>query len=412
MSRFNVSTNHPLIPNANEYMYEKQFISIHSEDRNVLKYPSASDFEIELPQDYCNVQGVKLDSWSFPSNYQVFSQAQNNLSLVFKITSPYNPTDYMINDSLLIAISDALWANIGQEYVATIEEGFYNPNQMAIELTNRMNAAVAAFLLNYFTQLNNQDLLDKFNQSGYDQFVVAYNSVGQKLWFGNKSSGFTISNDSTFYAVAALNENACALNSSRAQYPDFSNWGLPAYLGFSRTAATTVGSSNGVYPRFFYGDANMPGDNGFWLTPDSRYLGPNANVPVYYLETPFAVNLMGPSHFYIEIEGMNTIDETIPFSVNRFTTTTNGTTGVVKSAFAKIPVTTTPISQWYDNYQTPIKIYNPPAERIRKLKMKIRYHNGALVQFGTTNYSIMLEFMLLRPQNKRDYSSFTPESYS
>lgn len=411
MSRFNVSTNHPLIPNANEYMYEKQFISIHSEDRNVLKFPSASDFEIELPQDYCNVQGVKLDSWSFPSNYSVFSQAQNNISLVFQITNPYNPTDYMINDPLLIAISDALWSNINQQYVATIEEGFYNPIQIANELTNRMNAAVTAFVSAYI-QDNSPSLLSQFNETGYNQFVVVYNSVGQKLWFGNKSSGFTISNDSTFYVNASLNENACALNGSRSQYPDFSNWGLPAYLGFSREVAKTVASSGGIYPRFFYGDANMPGDNGFWLIPDSQYLGQNANIPVYYLEAPFAVNLMGPSHFYIEIEGMNTIDETIPFSVNRFTTTTNGTTGVVKSSFAKIPVTTTPISQWYDNYQTPIKIYNPPAERIRKLKMKIRYHNGALVQFGTTNYSIMLEFMLLRPQNKREYSSFTPESYS
>jgi hypothetical protein len=185
-----------------------------------------------------------------------------------------------------------------------------------------------------------------------------------------------------------------------------------AGLGFSRCDATTTTTSDGIYPRFYYGDSNIPGDNGYWLIPDTQYLGTNANIPVYYLEAPYKVNLMGQSYFYLEIEGMNTIDETIPFAVNRFTTTTNGTAGVVKSAFAKIPVTTTPISQWYDNYNAAVKIYNPPAERIRKLKIKIRYHNGVLVDFGTTDYSILLEFTLMRPQNKRDYSSFTPESYS
>jgi hypothetical protein len=407
MSRFNTSTNHPLIPNANQYMFEKQFISIHSEDRNQLKYPSASDFEIELPQDYCNVQGVRLDSWSFPSNYYVFSQSQNNISLIFQITDPYNPSDYMVEDPLLTVICDALWAYKGQPFVAIIEEGFYNPYQIITELTNRMNSAVSVVIANYM-KINAPDLLTQFNQSGgYEQFVIAYNEVGQKLWFGNKSSNFIINNGSPLYVFDSFNDSNCV----KQQYPDFANWALPAYLGFSRCDATTSTSSDGIYPRFYYGDANIPGDNGFWLTPDTQYLGTNANIPVYYLEAPYKVNMLGQAYFYLEIEGMNTIDEMIPFAVNRFTTTTNGTTGVVKSALAKIPVTTTPLSQWYDNYNAAVKIYNPPAERIRKLKIKIRYHNGILVEFGTTSYSILLEFTLLRPQSKRDYTTFTPETY-
>jgi len=408
MSRFNVSTNHPLIPNSNEYMYEKQFVSIHSEDRNQLKFPQASEFEIELPQDYCNVQGVKLDSWSFPSNYYVFSLSQNNISLIFQITDPYNPSDYMVEDPMLTVICDALWAYKGQSYVAVIEEGFYNPFQIATELTNRMNAAVSVVISNYI-KANEPQLLDQFIKSGgYDQFAVAFNSVGQRLWFGNKSSNFIINNKSPLYIFDSFNNSNCV----KQQYPDFANWALPAYLGFSRCDATTTTTSDGIYPRFYYGDANTPGDNGFWLTPDSQYLGTNSNIPVYYLEAPYKINIMGNSHFYLEIEGMNNIDETIPFSVNEYTTTTNGTTGLVKSAFAKIGVTTTPLAQWYDNYSTAVKIYNPPAERIRKLKIRIRYHNGRLVEFGTTDFSIMLEFMILRPQNKKEYKTFVPDAYS
>ena len=113
---------------------------------------------------------------------------------------------------------------------------------------------------------------------------------------------------------------------------------------------------------------------------------------------------MGPSYIYMEIEGLNCIDETIPYSLSAFTTHTNQTNGVVNSSFAKIPVPTTPLSQWFDNDMGPYKYFNPPAERIRKLKVKFRYHNNVLVDFGAFDFSFMLEFCLLRPQNERKYN--------
>lgn len=402
MSRFNTSTNHPIIPNANEYMYEKQYVSIHSEDRNGLKWPQSSEFEIELPQDYCNVQSVRLASWTFPANYNTFSLSQNNIAIVFEITKPYNPTDHMISDPLLTAISDALQAYLGKPFIAVIEEGFYNPNQIATELTNRFNNVVSSVIIEFLTA-NAPELLPQFNLTGYDQFVVVYNEVGQKLWFGNKSSDFVISNDSALYLNSLLKDAICF----RQQYPDFQNWGLPSYLGFTRCPATTSPTLNGVYPRFYYGDVT-PGDNGFWLLPDANYLGNNTSIPVYYLEAPAKINLMGNAYFYLEIAGMNTIDETIPFAVNNFTSTTNETAGVVKSAFAKIAITTTPIAQWFDDSSPSLKVYNPPAERIRRISLKLRYHNGLLVDFGKFDFSILLEFLMLRPQSKRDYTTLNP----
>ena len=102
-----------------------------------------------------------------------------------------------------------------------------------------------------------------------------------------------------------------------------------------------------------------------------------------------------------EIEGLNCIDETSPFAVNKFTLTNNITNGVVNSAFAKIGLYSTPISQFFDQVTEPYKYFSPPAERIRKLKIKLRYHNGQSVDFGVFEYSFMLEFNLLRPQNLR-----------
>ena len=408
MSRFNVSTNYPLIPNSNEYMYERQYISIHSEDRNILHYPSSSEFEIELPQDYCNVQAIRLDSWSFPANYNTFSVKQSNVTILFEITLPYNPTDYNINDPLAIIISDALYQSIGHQFVVTIEDGFYNPFQMATELTRKFNDAVFQYIKNYISQ-NDPGLLEQFISTGYNQFVVVYNEVGQKFWFGNKSSQFIIVTNSSLYCI-----NKDTANCLKQGYPDFSNWGLPAYLGFTRCNSPVITSTNGEYPRFFYGDVT-PGDNGFWLVPDSEYLGNATSIPVFYVEAPLKINLLGYSYMYLELHGMNCIDETMPFSVNKQTTTTNETAGVVKSSFAKIAVTTTPYAQWFDNNNNaagPLKLYNPPAERIRKLKLKLRYHDNTLVDFGNSNYSIMLEFLLYRPQSKKEYKMFLPESIS
>ena len=99
--------------------------------------------------------------------------------------------------------------------------------------------------------------------------------------------------------------------------------------------------------RFYYGTALHPGDNGIWIKPSY----PGANV--YYLQAPLKINFMGPSYIYMELDdgnvSLNCIDETSPYNLSRFTQSTNQTNGVVNSCFAKIPVPTTPISQWYDN---------------------------------------------------------------
>ena len=45
---YNTNQSHPLIPSSQEYLFYKKYVSIHSEDRDIIKYPNASFFEIEL----------------------------------------------------------------------------------------------------------------------------------------------------------------------------------------------------------------------------------------------------------------------------------------------------------------------------------------------------------------------------
>jgi hypothetical protein len=388
MIQFNTSTNHPLIQNSQEYLVYKKIVSIHSEDRDIIKYPSSSDFDIELPQDYLNVRTVTLSSWTFPSNYSTFSLQNKNITMSFKL-NPCNPGALRISDPLQNAIFVSLYENIGNNFLIIIESGFYNPDQMVTELTNRFNQVVTDYIVNTI----DPSYIDLFlEQGGYTDFVIVYNNVSQKIWFGNKSSEFTLTNniDEEFYDVN--------IHCKQHRLQNFSEWGLPYFLGLTHCPETSI-YTNGNLPRFYYGDVK-PGDSGFWLTPNPNLLGCN----VYFIESPQKINLMGPAYFYIDINLLNNIDETNPYNDSCFTNITNETNGTVNSAFAKIAIPTTPISQWFDTECESYKIFDPPAERIRKLKIKIRYHDGSLVNFDTFPFSFSLQFTLFSAQKRLGYN--------
>ena len=94
---YNVNTSHPLIPNSQEYMVYNKYVSIHSEDRDILKFPNSSEFEIEMPEDLLNIASIKLINWTFPANYYTFSVPNANILLAFSITKPYNPAEFGLN---------------------------------------------------------------------------------------------------------------------------------------------------------------------------------------------------------------------------------------------------------------------------------------------------------------------------
>jgi len=416
-----VFNNHPLIKNSNQYFLEKKYVSISSEDRDSTRYPNSSEFEIFLPQEYLNIASARLFSWSFPANYNVFAASFFNITMTFKFDKLYNPGENSYSNVLADGIFAALNYYGDTEILVYIEEGFYNPDQMAVELTNQFNSAVNR-VINLFlddpSKWGGNDYTaakDLFqSSSGYDRFRIVYNSVTQKLWFGNNADQFTLTNESQLLFTRTIVNNNCI---RRNQLPEFTNWGLPYYLGFTRCNSKSftvleyieifpgdkninyIKKQNSFVPRFYYGDA-VPGsgDNGYWLLPTL----PGAEV--YFLQAPLKINFMGPAYIYMEIEGWNCIDETSPFNLNFYTVSNNQNNSIVNSSFAKIAVPTTPISQLFDDSPGPYKYWNPPAERISKIKVKIRYHNGILVEFGNFEYSFMLELNLVKPQQEKSYS--------
>ena len=395
MNNLNSSSNHPLIANTNEYAIYRKYVSIHSEDRDILKWPNPALFEIEFPEDITNVATVRLSAWTFPANYNTFSLSTSNVAMTFKINKPYNPGEHMFSDPLANAIFVALNAHIDKQFLCIISEGFYNPTQIVTELTNRFNAAVSNYIINYFT-LNPAytSFIQPFkNLGGYQEFVIVYNTVQQRIWFGNRSSSFVLTNDTN----TILDTLASDLKCIREQLPDFSNWGLPQNIGLTRCETSSISNPDNT-PRFYYGDV-FPGDDGYWLLPNPDLSGSQ----VYYIECPFKINLMGEAYFYLDVDQFNCIDETSPYNLSRFTMQTNETNGIVNSSLAKIAVPTTPISQWFDKESQPYKLYLPPAERIRRMRVKLRYHNGQLVDFGKFNFTFTLEFTQYLPSQLKQF---------
>ncbi len=418
--QYNLNTSHPIIPNAQNYMYYRKYLSVHSEDRDITKFPNSNEFEFEAPQDYCNVASIRLSQWTFPANYNTFSTLNANVNMTFKITTPYNPAANGVTSILNQRIYQALLANADSNYAILIQEGFYNPNQMITELTNKFNFTVSNWIREYFVAQGYTDSLAEFNaEGGYTRFIIVYNNVSLKIWFGNSADGFTLTNETALEA-STLTDKSCA--DGRSHLPDFSNWGLPSYLGLVRcdTAAIngenieaaiaagepapaeydTYGDNGVIVPRFFYGDVT-PGDQGFWLVPNAGFTGSQ----VYWVEATYKINLMGYAYIYMEMEGQNCMDETSPFALNSYTYRTNETNGVVNSAFAKLGIPSTPMSQWFDQDSLPYKYYYPAAERMRRFHVKFRYHDGQPVNMGVFNFSFTLEFTLQQPQMLRNSHS-------
>jgi hypothetical protein len=408
-----ISTNHPLIPNNSEYLRYRKIVSIHSEDRNIEKFPNASFFEIELPEDMINVEMVKLVSWCFPSNYDVFSIANKNLEFTFKFDSlsppkavplPSDPEYaflYALNQVYSLLTTPP---NSEHEYVVTIQSGSYSPTQFAIELENRMNEIVTVYSVKLLTEAGLSALIPDYlgglsnYLGGYNGFRVAFNIVSSRVWFGNNNASFTITNNSQ-YINKLLGNESCLYKT----LPDFSNWGLPSNIGFTRRNESSKVATSPKDYRFYYTNfKTVPafGGDGDWIYPDPYY----NDVPIQFLQCPNKINLMGPSHFYMEISGLNNIDETSPYNLSPFTRQTNITNGRVNIAFAKVGVTGLPLSMFYDvNSEQNYKLYDPPADRIRRLQIQIRYHNGLLVDFETFNYTFCLEFTLMDPRISTKY---------
>jgi len=140
----------------NTFAVQKKILSIHTEDRDISKWPTSTVFTIDTPIEYKSVVSLRLADIDLPINMYVFSEKNQNISMSVITDKPYT---------------------------ITISEGTYTGPQLATELQGRIN--------------------DTLNSTNYN---VKYDSSSMKFVFYTIETfklDFTNPLDSTIYAQSS-----------------------------------------------------------------------------------------------------------------------------------------------------------------------------------------------------------------
>lgn len=327
------------------YSIDSKILFIDSNDRDIAKWPNSSEFEINCPQVYTNVQSLNLLNIVLPN-------------------SIYNISDYLQNNKLAMDIS-----GIGISII-TLEDGYYDVETLRSSLQNKINRTVS------------------------ENLVVAYNNVSRKYYFGHTNShnhtrpnGNIVTHnviDAGFFKLIFDKQldfsSSCVTNVN--VYSQHSNWGLGYILGFDKKtySSRTIDTSNNL--TFDYGTTT-------WIATN------NASV----ISSPYPHTLDSNENIYIELEKYNKCDDLKPYLSYNYN---NSNSGIVNSAFAKIPLHAANSgidTALLDNeISSTVSYFKPPIEKIAKLKIKIRYHNNMLVNLQNASLSLSLSINQLNKE--------------
>jgi hypothetical protein len=371
---------HNLIAREQTYVLDRKLLTVHSEDRDISKWPHSNHFEIMLPQTYTNVQSLQLVECNFPTNNYTFCNDYQNTKLSFRVSS--SPRSNPIVDYYLSI-------NSTQYYTIEIQEGFYSPAQLAREIQYRMNQAVTAYL-----KTPGEGIAGAGAASTYEHFHVYYDDVGQKMWFGNDCDAFFLSfNRREYYELGNCDQPNV--------WDRYTKWGLPAYLGFTRQEYPSNSSTTTI--KFSY---NASPD---WLIPVTDVSGVTAHC--HYIASPYTLGLFGETAVYMEIDKCNMMDELMPYSEATSNMYNNDFNGTINAIFAKVPIAQSGNSQYVDSKNVNLVNFShfyPPIDKMRKLKFKFRYHDGRLVNFKEANFNFTISINCLRDEIARDLKLRTP----
>ena len=333
----------PLIHREQNYVLDRKLITVHSEDRDITKWPNSNHFEIMLPETLLNVQSMRITQVTMPSHFDTFSNNYQNTKLQFT----------MENDP-------------ENKHQITINDGTYTPTQLAFELKNKMNQQVTPD----------------------HSFNVLYNEVTQKIWIGHTDVSFNLN----FCDKINYDFSNC---DQAIVWDNHSNWGLPSYLGFQKKCYSSTNNSSGIV--FDYLASN----------------GSNADL-VHYVEAPLPLNIGGETSIYMEVDKYNSFDELYPYNKSsRLMYDNNAYTGKVNSAFAKIPIKNhdSKIQDSRTLYLHNLVHYDPPIERLTRLNIKFRFHDGRLVDFKNFPFDFTFEVNSLRNEINKQYNIRIPATF-
>jgi len=314
--------------------YSTRMVTIHTEDRDLLKYPFENAFEVVLPTVLKNVLSVELFDIALPAFF-------------------YNVSNYLQNTKMWFSVPDYF----AEPVEIAVPSGCYTPADLCAALIKELNAATTKRLYAlgvYVSPLTT-----------YSLFSVSYNAIKRKFAFHNTQDGFVL-----WFDRRSVYERDSSLPQYQFEcWKMLRNWGLGYTLGFYKRAY------EGVIAVAPPPTADDDDTTGLSLTVTSAKIAD--------------LDVVGRT-IYMEIDAFNWIDEIAPFSTATTDFYNGDFNGSVNNAFAKLALSA--VSGCY----VPVKKYKrvlPHAvEKVGRLKIKFRYHNGIPVDFKLQAFDFSLKF--------------------
>jgi len=368
----NTHQNHPIIEREQTYFLDKKHISIHSEDRDLSKWRNSNDFEIYLPENLKNVISLRLSDITLPQSIYNFTNNYQNTKFRIQVISKIVPG----SDADLILENNALrsYNNTTEKYNITIDDGYYTSGLLVNEIQNKINNSITKQLIDAGNTLP--------TGYAYDNFFVKYNSAQHKIEILNNRDEFILHfADEIPYQIDCKYKNV---------WKDYIKWGFPYFLGFKREQINSF-QSNGAYRI----------DNINYVLEPSNEKTDNI---VYYASPKYILNLDTDNVIYMDVDKYNSIDEIEPYSQFTNNEFSNNYAGRTNSAFAKIPIERTTFNKKsfckLDNL-CDISLFKMPITSIRRLKFRLRFHDGRPVDFKNQNFDFTIEACQLIDEQQR-----------
>ena len=407
MSYFSKNTQQPLIKNQQQYQVREHLVCIQSEDRDALKWPNSALFEFDLPVEYKNVCGIRIVDIQIPTTFYTFTHRRQNTKLL------------ILYD--------------GNTYSITIEEGTYTPEQLATELTVKINAQLLTTGVTVLVKYNiinkkiyflsddvisvdfsidpycNLDTVDVTNCPVCPIPPMHYARSNRPKNYLSTSTPYSTecnptncvdATDETKYTK--IYSDAYVINHGPTAYDKISEWGLGNYIGFDKY--------------LYVSDTVVDSDFAWIEGGDLNGILPGSKTPTHVIKGVNTINICDFDNIYMELDKYNCLDELEPYCYN-----TNAANqikyahykgrkvpiccnnqqpnktynGKHNSAIAVIPVGGTTTYQPGDSMISGTFDSMPPVPRIKKFKVKFRWHDGDLVDFNNCNVNFVMQVIEL-----------------
>lgn len=376
---YQLNTNHPLPQREQTYLLDRKILTIHSEDRDINKYPNANEFEITLPQDIQNIYSMRLLEINLPNTYYSFTNSYQNTKFIFEL-EPLISGGGSEYTALFTKFNSSVPNNF---FTLEINEGYYSATDLASELTCKLNETVTNELI------NNYGLPSTYS---YDKFSVIYDRVQHKFIFLNNRDKFYFN----FDLQVGYNNIPC---NQKIVFEQYTNWGLPHNLGYEKNSY--IAESSNTFELCY--------DN-YVLTPDVS----SSVQKVWSIKSPNILDIEPPGVIYVDLDKYNNIDELEPYSSNTSGLYNNDYGGKTNSSFARIPLSRDPYNRVFklkSGAVGNIYVFKSPLMKLRRMKFDFRFHDGRKVEFKNKDFSFCIEFNTLLDEQERNFVVRVPPFY-